>query len=493
MNAKKSNLEIKPHLSIPRKEPIVISRKLGVNTGSMDIYVDAYQDGQLLFSKKGDSLLPNFLRVLMGCMGRKAYTDVDGGLLVTFNAVAYADGDRGVMYANSLEWDTITNVTAGSPTTITTSGGSTWSTASYIQIMGVTGISPDINGIHQISGGSGTSKQIAVSTSGTFTGNGARCRRWFPSDGFEVPDNDTFQRPFIVLGRDNTANIVDQQVINNEWDDGSAAYEIDYGTTLVSIPALDYSGKIGEVAFSCTITNNSGGTVALDEIGLFVPVTFNGDYWSSFMARDVLPSTINLATGKNITFNYRLRTSMQADGGFTENMIKLLYSQFIQANQTIDDVFGSTFSGGNNSSTFSCISPSGFGKISPTLAGVEGQYIGIQIGTGNTAATFADHELDARIDHGDATGEMIYYSTTVDNFQIVGSVASFDLTAVFENRSGGTINVAEIGLHAFNGVGTSSALEDVAMLSRHVLSGGPVAVGDTNILKVVYTIELTVA
>lgn len=489
MKKKKPVLSVTPMLKkVP--DPIEINQSLGINQGSLDLIIEAIVDGEKVMEFKGNSLLPNFLRLLYSFMSN---TFFDANLFVN-----WSNGEP--LYGSTLDFDTLTNVTAGSPTVLTKASSSNWGNiTSYIQIMGVGGITPDINGFHQISGGVNANPEIAVSTSGTFTDQGARVRKWLT--------HTTFAKEFFAwgawrlkVGRSTTANVVDQQSLVNEWDKDegpSETNEINYGTTTISDPSLDYTNKAGEIPFAIIITNNSGASLALNEIGLYQRATFDSSPFTErfcLVARDVLPSTINLATGSNVVFNYKLRATMDSTGGFNENFIKLLYSQLNHAatSITVDDVFASTFTATEDNAKFGAFGPSGNGKLATNLGGNEGQYVGVQIGTGTTAPAFDDHNMETRIAHGEASGEMIYYGTIVDNFQIVGSVASFDLTALFENRSGGSIGVNEIGIYCYNDLGGSAELLEIAMIARHKLAS-TVTVNDTELLKVAYTIQLTVA
>lgn len=462
-----------------------ISPKVTIGEGTLELYLDVTIDGKGYISKRADSLLPNFLRIIYSYMANKVFPTG----MYYFTATSAGD------FYDSDDWKAITGVTAGGTTTITFSG-STWTVGDYVQIFGTSGITPDINGWHEIIASSPGSVTINVSTSGSFVDQGARIRRWRHfDDSPERASFDTFDKAFILVGRNGDTNVVDQQALNNEWDKDEGPgepFEINYSDTIISTPGLDYNNKRGELVFSVVVTNNSGASMDIGELGLFaaaVEETF--DNRTVIIARDnITPAT--LGDGQTATFNYRIRTNMAADGGFTENFIKLLATQFSQTiDQTIDDVFASTFLSTEETGKFMSIGPSGSGRVSTILSGVEGQYVGVQIGTGSTTPEFDDHNLETRVTHGEGSGQMIYHGTIVDNFAIVGSKASFDLTAIFENVSGGSIGVNEVGLYTANDV-TNGALNNIAMLTRHVL-GSTVTVNDSQFLKVSYTIELTVA
>ena len=116
--------------------------------------------------------------------------------------------------------------------------------------------------------------------------------------------------------------------------------------------------------------------------------------------------------------------------------------------------------------------------------------MGLQIGTDNTAVALDDRALGARVDHGEASGEMRQYGQIIQNFQIAGSVASFDLVKYFENVSGGTIGINEVGI--YSGTDEFEAQNyGVVCIHRETL-GSTQNVLDGEILKVVLQVQLTV-
>ena len=71
---------------------------------------------------------------------------------------------------------------------------------------------------------------------------------------------------------------------------------------------------------------------------------------------------------------------------------------------------------------------------------------GIRVGTGNTPVTATDVDLDALIEHGAGLGELAYGAQSWIDFLEVGANVDWVITRAFNNSSGGTIVVAEIGV-----------------------------------------------
>ena len=112
---------------------------------------------------------------------------------------------------------------------------------------------------------------------------------------------------------------------------------------------------------------------------------------------------------------------------------------------------------------------------------------GIVIGTGVTAESFEDYVLDTPIDDGTGAGEMNFVEGELPTKDWVGGTLTFSAENIryFNNNSGGSIGVNEIGLVLHE------SSEGCGMLVSRDKLGATVTVPDTGQLKVTYTIELT--
>jgi hypothetical protein len=118
---------------------------------------------------------------------------------------------------------------------------------------------------------------------------------------------------------------------------------------------------------------------------------------------------------------------------------------------------------------------------------IESQKLGVVIGTGSTAVAPTNNSLVTRIAHGRSAGQMEYGGCELVNLAISNPNASLDIRRYFTNNSGGSITVQECGLYA---AGTIDAASFPFCVARD-LTGG-VAVGNTEILRVTYTLQITV-
>jgi hypothetical protein len=133
---------------------------------------------------------------------------------------------------------------------------------------------------------------------------------------------------------------------------------------------------------------------------------------------------------------------------------------------------------------------SGSGFISGIA--VPGEKLGVVIGTGVTAVTPTDTALVTRITQGRGVGQMEYGGSEIVNLALSNPNGSFDLRRYFTNQSGNPITVNECGIyaagcHPSSTLGASSAF----CIARDLVSPG-VAVANTEILRVIYTLQITV-
>jgi hypothetical protein len=119
---------------------------------------------------------------------------------------------------------------------------------------------------------------------------------------------------------------------------------------------------------------------------------------------------------------------------------------------------------------------------------LRGEDFGIVIGTDNTAAAPDDDALGVQIAHGEAATQMLYGGTEIFEPVFANPNGTMVLRRYFTNESGGGITVEECGIYApaYISLATGSSF----CICRDVTGG--VAVADTEILEVTYTVQITV-
>lgn len=115
-----------------------------------------------------------------------------------------------------------------------------------------------------------------------------------------------------------------------------------------------------------------------------------------------------------------------------------------------------------------------------TWAGGAGVATGIVVGTGTTAFDFEDVALDTQVVNGTGAGQLTHTATDTITDAFVGDVVTTTGSRTFNNNSGDTIDIEEVGLYTFN--------NGSAMAARDVL-GATVSVPDAGQLVVTYEIS----
>jgi hypothetical protein len=116
-------------------------------------------------------------------------------------------------------------------------------------------------------------------------------------------------------------------------------------------------------------------------------------------------------------------------------------------------------------------------------AGVSGY--GIQVGTGTNPVTISDYKLQTQIAHGTGAGQLSYQAVNVSGPTEDSNQSYFTITRNFNNGSGGTITVQEIGLVIYNSSNTYYFL-----FARDLTGAIDVLNGKT--LVTVYTLKVSV-
>lgn len=103
--------------------------------------------------------------------------------------------------------------------------------------------------------------------------------------------------------------------------------------------------------------------------------------------------------------------------------------------------------------------------------------LGIIVGTGDTAVTLEDFQLEARIPQGLAADQMEYAACTVPDSVVAAPSCYFVASRVVTNNSGGIITVKEAGIYIR--VGDSAyacGLRDILTVPQAVPDGGSITI-----------------
>lgn len=249
---------------------------------------------------------------------------------------------------------------------------------------------------------------------------------------YDSPDvRDILASPVITVGknseavdpRDNSPSAIITQ-------SGTFGSKLEYGG--VTITGILEDGGTKYVDIVQTITNNSSSGISIEDAHLWAGWSGND---MLMIGRNLVPITIG--SGSTINITYRIKTSFETDGGFVRNLLKNLVGRF--KNQGNDQ----TTVNGN-----SWIQDDGFAAGIRTRASSGYEDRGLIVGGGTTQPTFDDISMDSKIPHGEGSGKLFYYGSFMENIEIdeANGFTSVDVVRIFENRSGSSIDINEVGL-----------------------------------------------
>jgi hypothetical protein len=198
----------------------------------------------------------------------------------------------------------------------------------------------------------------------------------------------------------------------------------------------------------------------------------------------------------------------QRSHSWTRNAYNLMFSQ-LDAKDATDDTFGAGLlswkktDGNVNTYDYflSCAEYEEHADERGTAYQAQGYLapggedaFGIIVGSGTDAESFEDYNLQTQIVEGSGAGQLNHAASELHDvsYDAGTKVLKDELVRYFNNNSGGSIDVNEVGLvmHGSVGAGDNPAYRSKVLVCRDKLAS-TVTVPDTGQLKVTYTIQLT--
>jgi hypothetical protein len=174
----------------------------------------------------------------------------------------------------------------------------------------------------------------------------------------------------------------------------------------------------------------------------------------------------------------------------------LMVRQWCQTTDTFDDTGGSSTDNDEGNFVFWCTSPGGYGlmhgKVTTTDTNyMESDRLGVVIGSGTATVAPNDSALGTQIRSGEKTGTIFYHGTGVHGITVDAGTdtGSFKVVGIFQNLSGASIDVKEVGLYA-TGEQEPSVHPNIFnfCILRDTIT--TVSVADGEFLEVEYTISI---
>lgn len=310
-----------------------------------------------------------------------------------------------------------------------------------------------------------------------------------------------FRGPYIRVGNSIKSNSIDIFRLDDRVFDGNP---LSYGTPAVEAPVASTSRTT--MVIKQPITNPSGnGDFTFDELGLYCQSGFEGgvksyDPTEMLIARDLINHTIS--DGATQTIEYSIRTPLQSSSpyqsGIVRQFLELLYRQMSNSSRTIKNIYNSDKNIGSRGDQFRSNETGGVNR---------GEWTGPQIGLSDYEVSTSDPSLvfdtdpgfelpddnnpsgffGSRIPHGVDNLHAQHLGSFVENIEIDTSnnIATFEISKIFHNLSGGSIDIKEIGLNM------NASYEGYHCIYREVL-GSTVSFLDGEFMKVKFTLEISV-
>jgi len=182
-----------------------------------------------------------------------------------------------------------------------------------------------------------------------------------------------------------------------------------------------------------------------------------------------------------------LQSLKQKSRSFLKQFIQLIEAHTNQVAVTITDITGTARTVNPEDVDFFSTPGGGHGYVDPSQRQVQVENVGIVLGTGTTSPTPTDHKLETKIAHGKGSGQLLHLGSALYPVVVSAPDAYVDLIRFFENQSGASITINEIGIYAL----AHSAHYGVC-ICRDVLSTA-VTVANGELLKARYRIKVSVS
>jgi len=229
-----------------------------------------------------------------------------------------------------------------------------------------------------------------------------------------------------------------------------------------------------------------GSKVDYDISNLYIPNDVKEDikYKKSFSA--TLTIIIRDKEG-NIIKRYKQKSHSPTDN-FIGLMLPLTWHNATGNSWTFVNTSNSTFGYAPS------ITNPGFGMGYPCGSSNHKDYIvNILVGSGSQSSPYSAYNLNAPIANGSGTGQLLYSSiSTPTSITINGSQAYFIISQSYNNQSGGTITISEVGIITylnFTGVSNSTTTPGSSLIWYDVLSS-PISVANGQSVVIYYTFSV---
>lgn len=135
------------------------------------------------------------------------------------------------------------------------------------------------------------------------------------------------------------------------------------------------------------------------------------------------------------------RIKWRRSHSFVQQFLEVMEAQARASSKTVRDVIGNTQTvyAGTSQTPFMSLAASATNSV-----------YGVVVGTGTLVGSNSSFQMDNKVNHGTSTGQLYYYDTLFTEPIVSGGNVDLVVGRTFQNQTGSTIYLHEIGLLSYH-------------------------------------------
>jgi hypothetical protein len=233
---------------------------------------------------------------------------------------------------------------------------------------------------------------------------------------------------------------------------------------------IEYINQDRTATLTRSFLNLSASDITINEVGIAISGQTNASTSAAYLCvRDVLESSISFGFEQLLTVQYKVRI---ASG--TYNYSNLFIQSQFGTNRSNSAILmtNSTGSVRNITSGYRTAIIANGETSAGLITNTGNANQSIVLGTGNSAFSLTQLDLDSRVIHGNGAGQLFYHAASYTNMVENSTTNSmrFTINRTVENRGGSNITISEVGL--FIDVSASRFLLDRKVITPVTITNG---------------------
>ena len=231
-------------------------------------------------------------------------------------------------------------------------------------------------------------------------------------------------------------------------------------------------------------------------------------YLAKINIKDKIQDTLRLHNNLDIRLTVTVKDKdgkiikqhKQRSHSFVSNFLALIAQAMLNQYNNVSNFYGYKGAGGNVQfvSTDSTPGLTTIENFMTMLDSANDSSYGIVVGTGTSPPTPNDYTMENEISNGTGTGQLVYGSHSVSPpggttssptlLTPSGNVTSFTVSRTFQNQSGASITVSEVGIFIKQ---YAQGGNIITVLITHDLLSSAITIPNGGVMAITYTISVT--